>query len=138
MSLQEIIELFGMERHRTAGWFSLHYSDHETWGRPKISSMYRVLAGDEPLPLHKLSNIEIWHYCLGSAAELIVTNGSKMQEISILGPDLRAGQRPQLAIPAHLWQSCRSLGKWTLLGCTMSPGYSSRSSFAIGVDDHLS
>jgi uncharacterized protein len=97
--------------------------------------MYYLLAGDDPLPLHKLDGIEVWHYYLGAPAEIVVTNGSRMREVSLLGSNLAAGQRPQLAVPAYFWHSCRSLGDWTLLGCTMSPGYSPRSSFVLNAND---
>jgi uncharacterized protein len=134
-SLKDIIRIFGMERHQTAGWYSPHYSQSEVWGRSKLSSMYFLLAGDEPMPLHKLSGIEIWHHYLGAPAEIVVTNGSAMREVSLLGSELTVGQRPQLAVPAHFWQSCRSLGEWTLFGRTMSPGYSPRTAIIVSADD---
>jgi len=130
-TLDEVIQLFGMERHQTAGWFSPHYSDSEVWGRPKLSSAYFLLPGDEPLPLHKTDSIEVWHYYLGAPAEMTVTSGGENRDVSVLGVDLAAGERPQLAVPAYFWQSFRSLGPWTLLGCTMSPGYSPRSSLVL-------
>ncbi len=132
--LREIIETFAMERHHTAGWMSPHYSDSEIWGRSKLSSMYYLLSSDEPMPLHKLDGVEVWHYYMGAPAEFTVTNGSRMQEVSLLGCDIAAGQRPQLAVPAYVWQSCRSLGDWTLLGCTMSPGYSPRATFIMDAE----
>jgi predicted cupin superfamily sugar epimerase len=132
--LREIIETFAMERHHTAGWISPHYSDSEIWGRSKLSSMYYLLSGDEPMPLHKLDGVEVWHYYMGAPAEFTVTNGSRLHEVSLLGRDLAAGQRPQLAVPAYVWQSCRSLGDWTLLGCTMSPGYSPRATFVMDAE----
>ena len=134
-SLQDIVRMFAMERHRMAGWLSLHYSDSEIWGRSKLSSMYYLLSGDEPLPLHKLDGIEVWHHYMGAPAEMIVSHGGASREVSLLGSDYGAGQRPQLAAPAHSWLSCRSLGDWTLLGCTMSPGYSPRSVFVLRADD---
>ncbi|MDR5839030.1 cupin domain-containing protein [Caballeronia sp. LZ034LL] len=134
-SLRDIIRLFGMERHHLAGWYAPHYADGEAWGPPRLSSMYVLLAGDEPVPLHKLEGIEVWHYYLGAPAEMIVTNGSRMHEVSLLGCDLTAGQRPQLAVPAHFWHACRSLGDWTLFGCTLSPGYSPHSPFVLNTSD---
>lgn len=133
LTIRQIIERYGMERHHIAGWFSVHYSDSELWGRPKVSSIYYLLTGDEPMPLHKRDSIEVWHYYQGAAAEFIITNGSNHRDTSVVGPDHLQGQRPQLAVPAYLWQSCRSLGEWTLLGCTMSPGY--RPSDALIFDD---
>jgi len=41
----------------------------------------------------------------------------------VLGTDLAAGQRPQLLVPAGDWQAAESLGGWTLVGCTVSPGF---------------
>lgn len=135
LTTRDIIDMFGMERHHTSGWFSLHYSDTELLGRPKFSSIYYLLPGNEPMPLHKLDGIEVWHYYMGAPAEFIVTNGSGMREESTLGDDLSLGQRPQLAVPAFFWKSCRSFGDWTLLGCTLSPGYSSQVSFIMDAQD---
>lgn len=131
LSLREIIDLFSMERHPRSGWFSPHYSDSEIWGRAKLSSIYYLLPGDEPMLLHKSDAIEVWNYHMGAPAEFIVSNGSQMQVTSMLGCDLLGGQRPQMAVPAYLWQSCRSMGDWTLLGCTASPGFSPRSTFVM-------
>jgi predicted cupin superfamily sugar epimerase len=40
-----------------------------------------------------------------------------------LGNDLAAGQRPQGVVPHSAWQSAQSLGEWTLVGCTVAPGF---------------
>ena len=40
-----------------------------------------------------------------------------------LGPDLAAGERPQAVVPARAWQAAQSLGDWTLVGCTVAPGF---------------
>jgi predicted cupin superfamily sugar epimerase len=130
-AVTEIIRMFAMERHHTAGWIAPHYRDSEIWGRANLSSSYYLLTEDEPLPLHKLDGIEIWHHYMGAPVEIVVSNGSRLREVSLLGSDLASNQRPQLAVPAYRWQSCRSLGAWSLLGCTMSPGYSPRTSIVM-------
>ncbi len=135
MTLRDVVERFGMERHHLAGWYSVHYSDSELLGRPRVSSIYYLLAGDEPMPLHKRDAVEVWHHYQGAAAEFTVTNGSRMRETCVLGGDFVAGERPQLAVPAYLWQSCRSLGDWTLLGCTMTPGWRSGDATLIDGED---
>lgn len=134
-TIRDVIDLFAMERHPTAGWYAPHYSDSEVWGRPKFSSIYYLLAGDEPIPSHKTDAMEVWHYYAGAPAEFIVTNGSQAPVTSLLGCDFTRGERPQLAVPAYLWQACRSLGAWTLMGCTASPGFSPRATFMINADD---
>lgn len=135
LDIRDIIDLLAMERHPTAGWFALHYSDSEVWGRPKFSSIYYLLSGDEPIPLHKTDAMEVWHYYIGAPAEFVVTTGGEARVTSVLGRDLARGQQLQLAVPAYLWQSCRSVGDWTLLGCTASPGFSPRSTFVINAHD---
>ena len=40
-----------------------------------------------------------------------------------LGPDLAAGERPQAIVPADAWQAAESTGDWTLVGCTVAPGF---------------
>jgi predicted cupin superfamily sugar epimerase len=40
-----------------------------------------------------------------------------------LGCDLVAGELPQGIVPVHAWQSARSTGDWTLVGCTVAPGF---------------
>jgi uncharacterized protein len=40
-----------------------------------------------------------------------------------LGPDLAAGERPQAVVPPEAWQAAESLGDWTLVGCTVAPGF---------------
>ncbi len=132
---KDIIAMFAMERHPLAGWYALHYSDDETLGRPRLSSIAFLVTGDEPMPQHKLDGIHVWHHHAGAAAEFTVTNGGRVRETFVLGGDFALGQRPQLAVPAYFWQSCRSLGDWTLLGCTMMPGFSTRSTLTLAADD---
>jgi predicted cupin superfamily sugar epimerase len=40
-----------------------------------------------------------------------------------LGPDLAAGEVPQAIVPAQAWQAAESSGDWTLVGCTVAPGF---------------
>ena len=40
-----------------------------------------------------------------------------------LGPDLAAGEVPQAIVPAQAWQAAESTGDWTLVGCTVAPGF---------------
>jgi predicted cupin superfamily sugar epimerase len=53
---------------------------------------------------------------------LDVKHGAARHEYR-LGPDWHKGEHPHAAVPAHAWRSARSLGAWTLLGCTVAPGF---------------
>ncbi|NHW17259.1 cupin domain-containing protein, partial [Escherichia coli] len=50
------------------------------------------------------------------------TDGDQARD-HILGPDLLGGQSPQLTVPKGYWQAARSTGDFTLVGCTVSPGF---------------
>lgn len=131
LPLERIVELFAMERHPTCGWFAPHHIDSETRSRPSISSIYYLLPGDEPLPLGQLDATQVWHFYAGAPARFEVGDGVRAPMTSLLGRNFVGGERPQLAVPAFLWQSAGSLGAWTLLGATTSPARLARSSFVI-------
>ena len=68
--------------------------------------------------------VEVWHHYAGSALTLETAAGDTGPvERVTLGDDLAAGERPQAAVPAHAWQAAESLGDWTLVGCTVAPGF---------------
>ena len=71
-----------------------------------------------------VDSAEIWHHYAGADLELQVaaTDAGPVERLR-LGTDLASGARPQLVVPPHAWQSARSLGAWTLVGCTVSPGF---------------
>jgi predicted cupin superfamily sugar epimerase len=66
---------------------------------------------------------EIWHFYAGAPLELSTCVDGEEAQRRVLGPDLAAGQRPQIIVAPHEWQAARSLGKWTLVGCTVSPAF---------------
>ncbi len=123
MDAQEIIATLGLEPHPEGG----HY--RETWvaggaGRPAGTCIYFLLQGGEENRWHKVDADEIWHFYAGDPLILRVAEtdtGPAMRHL--LGPDLSAGQRPQIVIPPHHWQRAECTGAFTLVGCTVSPGF---------------
>ena len=45
------------------------------------------------------------------------------EEVIRLGADIHAGETPQVTVPARAWQAAQTLGDWTLVGCTVAPGF---------------
>ena len=83
-----------------------------------------LLARGERSRWHRVDAVEIWHYYSGAPIELeMLARTAKAVERMTLGPDLAAGAQPQIIVPAHAWQSAHSLGEWTLVGCTVAPGF---------------
>ncbi len=125
MTAEEIIGLLGLVPHPEGG----HY--RQTWiagaddgTRPAGTCIYFLLRGDERSHWHRVDAVEIWHFYAGAPLELsMAQTEAGPKEVRVLGPDLGAGARPQLIVPEGHWQAARSLGDWTLVGCTVSPGF---------------
>ena len=66
---------------------------------------------------------ETWRDEPGGGARGHGSSGSGAPEVHLLGIDLAAGARPQVVVPAGAWQSARSRGPWTLVGCTVAPAF---------------
>jgi uncharacterized protein len=66
--------------------------------------------------------VEVWHFYAGSPLKLEIADGDGRRPIT-LGPDFAAGNVPQAIVPARAWQSAESNGDWTLVGCTVAPGF---------------
>jgi len=73
--------------------------------------------------MHRLDAAEIWHYYAGAAVELRIGLPDQGEHVYLLGPALDCGQRPQMVVPQGEWQQARSLGDFSLVGCTVSPAF---------------
>lgn len=124
MTVEEIIETLGLERHAEGGWFGRMFREHTVSGRPALTAIYYLLEGGDKLPWHKVDAFVVWHYYDGAPAEIKISRNSSQGETLILGRDLAAGQRPQIIVPAFYWHSVVSTGEWTLAGSTVAPGWS--------------
>lgn len=121
MDADTVLQYLALERHPEGG----HY--RETWADDACSAIYFLLRADEQSAWHRVRDrVEIWHFYAGAPLQLLVDpdgpGTAATREIS-LGIELLAGQRPQAVVPADTWQSARSLGAWTLVGCTVAPPF---------------
>jgi predicted cupin superfamily sugar epimerase len=81
-----------------------------------------LLAAGERSHWHHVDAVEIWHWHAGAALALKIAGSDGVATVR-LGADLAAGERPQAVVPAGAWQAAESLGVWTLVGCTVAPGF---------------
>ena len=91
-------------------------------GRSRSTAIYFLLARGERSHWHRIDAAETWHYYAGSALTLRIAD-DKGRRIVKLGADLAAGEEPQVIVPPHSWQAAESNGDWTLVGCTVAPGF---------------
>lgn len=123
LGANEIIRMLGMKPHPEGGHYAETYrTDGE--GRAASTAIYYLLQVDQISAWHRVDADEHWLWHAGGPLALTVSpaNG-KGATPHTLGPDLRAGQKPQVTVPAHHWQTAESLGAWTLVSCIVAPGF---------------
>ena len=124
LSAQQIIELLGLQRHPEGGWFSEMYRDPSQRNERSVgTAIYYLLEQGERSHWHKVDAAEIWHYYAGAPLQLAIADENGPAVVKTLGVDLISGERPQIVVPKSVWQSAKSLGIWTLVGCTVAPGF---------------
>jgi predicted cupin superfamily sugar epimerase len=123
---EEIRALLGLAPHPEGGFYRETFRDPRTdaHGRSVSTAIYFLLTAGELSRWHRVDATEVWHFYAGDPLELAIaaTERDAPRKL-VLGTDLSAGHRPQLVVPAGHWQQARSLGRWTLVGCTVAPGF---------------
>jgi predicted cupin superfamily sugar epimerase len=121
---QDIIRTLDLARHPEGGWYRQTFADTAgPDGRAHSTAIFYMLEGGDRSHWHHVDAIEIWHYYAGAPLELRLSGDGRAIRTLTLGPDILAGQTPQGIVAKHEWQSARSLGNWTLVGCTVAPGF---------------
>ena len=123
LTADEVIAHLELKPHPEGGYFRETFRD-EGWhhGRPHSTAILYLRRAGEVSRWHRVDAAELWHWYGGAPLLLEVKHGETRHEYR-LGPDWHEGDYPHAAVPAHAWQSARSLGAWTLLGCTVAPGF---------------
>ena len=125
LTAAEIIRLLGLKPHPEGGHFGETFRDGrlDEKGRAASTAIYFLLARGERSHWHRVDAVEIWHWYAGAPLALEISQTPARVERVMLGCDLNAGERPQAVVPVHAWQAAQSLGDWTLVGCTVAPGF---------------
>src|SRR5450631_3251816 len=121
----DIIARLELKPHPEGGNYRETFRDTrtDTNGRAFSTAIYFLLARGERAHWHRIDAVEVWHYYAGSALSLEIAHDGGTKHTVRLGPDVATGERPQAIVPAQAWQSAESTGDWTLVGCTVAPGF---------------
>jgi len=125
LSAADIIRLLDLKPHPEGGHFREMFRDpRKVEGRAASTAIYFLLAAGERSHWHHVDAVEIWHWYAGAPLmlETAATEAGPIERVT-LGQNLAAGERPQGIVAARAWQTARSLGAWTLTGCTVAPGF---------------
>jgi predicted cupin superfamily sugar epimerase len=123
LSADEIIARLEMKPHPEGGFFKETFRDpngHD--GRAHSTAIVYLLREGDVSRWHRVDAAEVWHWYGGAPLLLGIMDRERRTDIR-LGPDILAGEFPQAVVPVHVWQTARSLGAWTLIGCTVAPGF---------------
>jgi uncharacterized protein len=125
LSAAEVVRLLDLKPHPEGGHFRETFRDERLIesGRAASTAIYYLLRRGETSAWHRVDAAEIWHFYAGGPLLITVAANGHDASAHHLGPDLLRGQRPQLVVPAGAWQTAESLGPWTLVGCTVAPGF---------------
>lgn len=127
---QQVAQQLALEPHPEGGFYRETFRDTATvaGGRACSTAIYFLLPEGIVSRWHRVDAAEAWHWYSGAPLRLSEADGETAPDLIAarhvqLGNNLLAGERPQHVIPAGVWQQAQSLGAWTLIGCTVAPGF---------------
>lgn len=121
-----LVRRFGLKPHPEGGWYRETFRDvpADPAGRPRSTAIYYMLEAGETSEWHRVTDAaEVWHWYAGGPLVITVSENGHDASVHRLGPDLAAGEEPQFVVPAGWWQTATTLGAYTLVGCTVAPGF---------------
>jgi predicted cupin superfamily sugar epimerase len=126
----DVIEALGLEPHPEGGYFREVYRSsstvHPADDRPEraaVTSIYFLLAAGQHSRWHRVGSDEIWHFYEGDPLDLHVGTPSleSIERVTLSRSD--GPGRLVHAVPAGFWQAAQPLGAYSLVGCTVAPGF---------------
>src|SRR5215218_5946657 len=124
LTASDIIRILGLRPHPEGGHYCETFRDSRTIDGKRAAStaIYFLLARGERSHWHRVDAVETCHWHAGATLILRINAGNKTETIR-LGSDLAQGERPQGIVPTNAWQAAETTGDWTLVGCTVAPGF---------------
>ena len=123
-SRDDLIKALSLEPHPEGGWFAETYRHAPANGeRGDVTAIYYLLPGGKRSTWHRVTDAdESWHFYDGAPLILSQWTADGVVKECTLG---RAtdGHPSHAVVPRGVWQSARSLGDWSLVGCTVSPAF---------------
>ncbi|GAA3458490.1 cupin domain-containing protein [Saccharothrix longispora] len=118
MTADEVIALLGLaELPVEGGWFG------QSWRSAEASAIHYLLREGEFSGVHRLDHLEVYAHHAGSALRMLLLHPDGEVTTPVLGSDLAAGERPQVVVPAGVWQASEPAGPWSLVGTVVVPPY---------------
>jgi uncharacterized protein len=124
MTAEEIIQKLSLQPHPEGGWYAETFRDTAGAPRGHSTAIYYMLQKGERSHWHRVRDaVEIWHHYAGAPLALHRSSDGLISDTVKLGVNLAAGEHPQAIVHSGWWQSAETLGDYTLVGCTVAPGF---------------
>ena len=124
-----LVDTLGLAPHPEGGWYREVFRSTERVTRPDgtprdaLTTIYFLLVAGTHSRWHRVESDEVWHHYEGAPLELLVIEPPLASlRVIRLGP-VRDDARPVHTVPAGWWQAARPTGDYTLVGCTVGPGF---------------
>ena len=119
-----LIAALDLAPHPEGGWYRRTWEAQAAHGeRPGGSAIYYLLLHDEISLPHRIDATELWHFYRGDPLELSLEWPDGRRAVHVVGPDVASGHVPQVVVEAGVWQSARPLGRYSLVGATVTPAF---------------
>ncbi|MEM1047572.1 MAG: cupin domain-containing protein [Pseudomonadota bacterium] len=124
LAARDVIRMLDLAPHPEGGHYRETFRDpNQEGGRAASTAIYYLLEAGDCSAWHRVDAVEVWHWYAGGPLALTISQNGHDATAHRLGPALGMDERPQVIVPAHAWQTAESLGAWTLVGCTVAPGF---------------
>jgi uncharacterized protein len=124
LTADEVIRLLALAVHPEGGYYRETFRDSSKAGeRSASTAIYFLLKQGQISRWHRIDAVEVWHWYGGAPLRLQIRNAEEPIETVMLGNNLLKNERPQAVVPAQAWQTAETIGAWTLVGCTVAPGF---------------
>lgn len=126
---RQLIDELGLQPHPEGGLFKEVYRSADTVSRADgavraaLTTIFFLLPAGAVSRWHRVTADEVWHHYEGDALELHVLPAQADQASTWRLGRAGAGIAPVRVVPAGAWQAARTLGEYTLVGCTVAPGF---------------
>jgi hypothetical protein len=123
---RDLISELSLQPHPEGGYFrEVFRSEHkvqpldERSARPALTTIYYLLTKGQHGRWHRVASDETWHFYEGDPLEVYWIDGQTVVHQEVLG----TGNHPMCVVPSGCWQAAKPLGEYSLVGCTVGPGF---------------
>jgi len=127
-SYQDVVDQLQLTPHPEGGFFRCTYHSSlalDIRGKSRWCStgIYYPLLRGERSHFHRLKSDEMWHFYRGESLTLLEITLNGLLKKTKMGPDLLGEEFLQYVVPAGHWLAAYPDGEYSLVGCTMAPGF---------------